>query len=233
MKKKKTYNGPFGIKVVANSYDEASMKILKKVSSGHLKRKHSYDQCHRFVVTNASTQKNRFYLINDDETHRCNYFKESYLDYAPTYYLEKACKGIGYKFPKFNREAYTRDQVMLLHLYANYSSYKLWVDLRKDDHVKLAILGLDTYDSVYVQELKRGKIRMGIYERGHIEVDSLKEGLLGLALSNSQNHKDNDLEEEKVKIDLLERKVKMLEKSIIKLELENERLRWHEPEKVE
>lgn len=226
---KKKYTGPFKTKAKAASYDEAARKILHQLISKQ--RKLQIFKWHRFEIVNTSTHKKKYYLVDDDEVHKCDSFVPSNLDHAGEYYLKEACKGIGANFTNLTpqkQQTYTKEQAMVKYLAAHSSSYSLWCLLMKNDVLRALIFGQASEKDIYIRTVSSGKgIQLGIY--GESKSIIINDSLFQFALHQNQN--ENKIEppepkEQQIEVDLLKRKVKMLEKSIIKLELENERLRW-------
>lgn len=239
----KTYIGPFEKKVHASSYDEAAVKILKKLKSHRFQDKHNIHQhWHRFQVKNNSTRKMKYYLVDDDEVRRCPPFEPSNLDYARGDYLERACNGIGVESEKISPElqgTITLSQARVVFLSEHSHSYRMWVDFveRGSD----VIFRGTPKSKVWINDGGENTIRIGVRDVGYITLGET-EGLLSRVMLRKSPRDKKEIaseiekalvdikEKHKIKTELLKRKIKMLEKSVIKLELENEKLRWGESE---
>lgn len=232
----KTYVGPYNQKVRASSYDEAAIKIVKKLKSSRFRNKHDiWRAWHRIRVVNESTQSKKYYLVDDDEVKRCDPFEPSALDYASESHLIAACNGICLESKKISpdlQKTITLNQARVQILSKYRSSYELW-----DKFVNKSppfIFGSIDAKKVWIYCRANQIIRIGVYGVGFITLDS-GEGLLSQAMSQKREkdtpavvtaNEDEMREKHKVKINLLKRKIKMLEKSMIRLEAENEKLRW-------
>lgn len=235
----KTYLGPFQKKVFASSYDEAAVKILKKLNSHRFQDKHNIHRLwHRFRVENYSTRKMKYYLVDDDEVRRCPPFVPSKLDYAREDYLARACDGIGTDSEKISpeiQETITFSQARVVYLSKHPNSYALWEKFVENGS-DMIFRGVPK-SKVWVNYGKDAGIRIGIYGVGYITLSDT-EGLLSRVMVRKSPLDKKKIADEiekalvavkekhKIKTELLKRKIKMLEKSVIKLELENEKLRW-------
>lgn len=235
----KSYLGPFKKKVYASSYDEAAVKILKKLNSHRFQNKHNIHRSwHRFRVENISTRKMKYYLVDDDEVRRCPSFEPTNLDYARKDYLERACEGIGIDSEKISPEiqgTITLSQARVVFLSEHSHSYRMWMDfVEKGSNV---IFRGVSKSKVWINDGGENTVRIGINGVGYITLDE-KEGLLSRVMVRKSPLDKKKIADEiekalvavkekhKIKTELLKRKIKMLEKTVIKLELENEKLRW-------
>lgn len=218
------YRGPQNIKVTAKSFDEAAKKILKRLrkvkdeNSERIRR-------HRFFVNNKTT---KYYLVGPKNTFtKTGSFIPSPLDTSSKYKLKRVCKGINIAFdddiPDDSADGgKTIEQKLLEYIDQRWESYVIWKLINSNDDLKYLVFGLKSHDNSFVEK-KGGNYAIGIRGEGNVSVP-YDLGIVG-SIIGWHNFVQKQKDEVKVDKDVLKRRIKMLEKNLINLETENEKLR--------